>query len=262
MRDPRDGPSHVGSSESSVVDRAPDEPPGVGLLPRVLVVLVLALVASFVGTVLLRPPPGASGPGVFVRLVLGSEIALAGAAAVVLLTRDLPGDLGLRRRPDPLALLGYLASALVLGAAAVAVTAILLDGSTSGGPIVGTGADAQASAVLLATVPLSVLAIAPAEELFFRGFAQRYLASATDSRRAILAAAGLFTLVHLPQYLLVDSVAAGGLLLGLVFLVGAGAGLVYERSGSLLAAIALHATYNCVIAGVWWAELEYGVLSV
>lgn len=262
MRDPHDGPSHVGSSDSGVVDRPLDEPPDVGLLPRVLVVIVLALVASFVGAVLLRPGPGASGPGVYVRLVLGTEIALAGAAAVVLLTRDLPGELGLRRRPDPVALLAALAFALALGAAAVAITATLLGESASGGPVVGSGAETHASAVLLATVPLSVLAIAPAEELFFRGFAQRYLSTATDSRRAILLAAGLFTLMHLPQYLLVDSVAGGGLLLGLVFLVGAGAGKVYDRSGSLPAAIALHATYNCVIAGVWWAELEFGVLPV
>lgn len=260
----------MGDSTDDRIDRlrsvgeGADRDRGPGLLVRAAGILGVAYVASRVGFALVGPGPAATAStDRFVEVIVGTGIGYGLAAGGVFLLEDVDGELGHRNVPDLGTLLvRAVAPALVLGAIAVAIVATMLDGGTAVGPVVGPGAEENAADILLALIPLSILVIAPAEELFFRGLAQRYFKGTTDALWAIVTAAVLFMLLHVPQYLLLGSAWAGLLMLGLILLVGAAAGAVYERTGALLAPITLHATYNCVIAGVWYLELEYGVLPV
>lgn len=100
-------------------------------------------------------------------------------------------------------------------------------------------------AVLL-TVVLFAVVVAPAEELFFRGVVQRYLRAATSARGAVVGAALLFALVHLPGYRTVSPTGAA-LSTAVVVVLGLGLGAVYERTGSLPVAVGVHALYNTLV---------------
>lgn len=262
MRDSSDDRIDRLQSVGTDGDRSGDGGPG--LLVRAVGILGVAYVAGMLGWGLIgRGPAATVSTDRFVEVVLGSAAGHALAAGGVFLVEDVEGELGHREIPAiRTLLLGAIGPGLALGGVAVLIVATTVDGGTAVGPIVGPGAEENAPGILLALIPLSIFAVAPAEELFFRGLAQRYFAGATDVRWAIVTASVLFTLLHVPQYLGLGSAGASLLLLGLIFLVGAGAGYVYERTGALVAPIALHATYNCVIAGAWYLELEYGVLPV
>ena len=91
---------------------------------------------------------------------------------------------------------------------------------------------------------LGAVVIAPvAEEVFFRGFLQTFLAGWLRSRwLAILLAAFAFTLVHAQMHAL-----PALLLFGVIL------GYAYERTGSLVVPILVHALFNLkTLIGVMW----------
>ena len=97
------------------------------------------------------------------------------------------------------------------------------------------GAAERALAMLdpwLLVIPIVV--IAPiAEEVFFRGVVFNALRREATRRWAYLGSALLFSVIHLSPVTLVP-----------IFLLGLVLARVYERTGSLLAPIVLHATFN------------------
>jgi membrane protease YdiL (CAAX protease family) len=97
------------------------------------------------------------------------------------------------------------------------------------------GAAERALAMLdpwLLVVPIVI--IAPiAEELFFRGVVFNALRREATRRWAYLGSALLFSVIHLSPVTLLP-----------IFLLGLVLARVYERTGSLLAPIVLHATFN------------------
>lgn len=98
---------------------------------------------------------------------------------------------------------------------------------------------------LLWLVPLSWLAIAPGEELFFRNVVQKHLYGYLDRVAAVVAASGVFAAMHLPQYANADPVATV-VSLAIVFALALILGLAYERTDNLLVPIAVHGTFNAV----------------
>ncbi|SDN69959.1 hypothetical protein SAMN05216517_112188 [Janthinobacterium sp. OK676] len=82
---------------------------------------------------------------------------------------------------------------------------------------------------------LTVLAAPLCEEFIFRGLIQGGLRRSLPAWQAIGIAAALFAVVHPPASMLP------------VFVLGLCTGLAYERSGSLLAPMLVHAGYNAVI---------------
>ena len=82
---------------------------------------------------------------------------------------------------------------------------------------------------------LTVLAAPLCEEFIFRGLLQGGLRRSLPAWPAIAIAAALFAIVHPPAAMLP------------VFVLGLCAGLAYERSGSLLAPMLVHAGYNAAI---------------
>lgn len=82
---------------------------------------------------------------------------------------------------------------------------------------------------------MTVLAAPLCEEFIFRGLIQGGLRRSLPAWQAIGIAAALFAIVHPPASMLP------------VFVLGLCTGLAYERSGSLLAPMLVHAGYNAVI---------------
>jgi uncharacterized protein len=89
-------------------------------------------------------------------------------------------------------------------------------------------------------VALAAIVVAPiSEEFFFRAFFYRALRTRLPVWSASLIDGLVFASVHL-QYL------TEPLILPVIFLTGVGLCLVYERTGSLFAVIAIHAGFNTV----------------
>lgn len=98
--------------------------------------------------------------------------------------------------------------------------------------------------VFLLLVPVTILFVAPGEELVFRGVVQGQLRRAYGVLPGILIASAIFGLVHLPAlgtegsiYVTIAVIVAAGLLLG----------AVYELSGNILVSIAVHALWNVTV---------------
>jgi hypothetical protein len=133
-----------------------------------------------------------------------------------------------------------------LAALAVATAAGLLMARLGLEPTSGLSELGQVDArVFLVLIPLSVLVIAPTEELLFRGIVQGRLRGAFGPGAAILLASLLFGAIHflnfggpLPARLAPTlTIAAVSLLFG----------YAYERTGNLLVPIVVHGGYNAAL---------------
>jgi uncharacterized protein len=180
--------------------------------------------------------------GAVVLLLLGSG-TLASALAGILLDLTLlaaliplyrrrpfrPHDLGLRPAPAA-ASVGW----VVLAVAVVALTNWLWLNKVLGTRTTGSlGITLHGSTLTLALAGVSMALTAPViEEIFFRGVLYRSLRNTLNIPAAALTAGAIFALVHWLSYPL-DTLPPR-LVFGII------ACLLYERTGSLLPAIALH----------------------
>lgn len=107
--------------------------------------------------------------------------------------------------------------------------------------------------LLLYLAVLSVVLIAPAEELLFRGAIQGRLRGALGAVGGIVGASALFGLMHLLNF---TGPLAGGLAAAAV--VGAASvvwGYIYERTGNLAVPVLAHGLYNATLMGVGYLAL-------
>jgi len=114
----------------------------------------------------------------------------------------------------------------------------------------------RASPVLFVLlVPITVFAVAPAEELLFRGIVQGEFRRAYGPLPAVVIASLLFGISHSGAlsgsgqitYLAVASI------LGLVL------GVVYERTDNVVVTIAIHAAWNCMLYLSEWLAVVHGI---
>lgn len=208
-----------------------------GLLTTVLTGIPVALVVGALGYGL---ESSAFTVGVFVAN--GLAFGIVGAVYV---HRWLGGvSISVPRRD--LGLVAVVVALSVAFALAVQVAAeALLGGSVS--TLVGETIVADRSFYLVYAL-LSVLVIAPAEELLFRGAIQGRLRRSFGARGAIVGASLLFALPHLGNF-------AGGLgwavlMAGTLFVVSAVWGWLYERTENLAVPIVAHGLYNAGLAAV------------
>lgn len=132
------------------------------------------------------------------------------------------------------------ALALVFGISTVAAAAgVAPGGSVFDEPI------AEEPAVALGLAVLSMLLVAPAEELLFRGAIQGRLRRAFGPAGAIAGASLLFGSIHLANF--TGSVVGAAVGAGVVTVGGAVFGTVYERTGNLLVPVVAHAAYNTTV---------------
>jgi hypothetical protein len=104
----------------------------------------------------------------------------------------------------------------------------------------------RASLLLLAA--LSVLVIAPSEELLYRGAVQASLYDLTSRRGAVLLASVPFALAHVPT-LYADTAAPSAVGLSLVGVFGLSLvfGWLHARTDDLLVPTVVHGTYNAAV---------------
>jgi membrane protease YdiL (CAAX protease family) len=126
-------------------------------------------------------------------------------------------------------------------------------------PSVESGVERQARnsdnpEFLLVLVPLSFLAIAPSEELLYRGFVQKYLYDTLGKNGAVVAASAIFAAIHFGQYASPDPLRLA-VSLAVVFLLSLVLGYLYARSESLAVPILVHGAYNAITFAAMYARV-------
>lgn len=211
--------------------------------PSVLVLLALVLVMASV----LTAPFGADAAALLLgdgQLTLLGSVALLVATQVALLTVSWlfvfrPRALAaLPRFPGPNAAraarlgLGWGVAAW-LGASLVSAAVVALLEALDM-PVEPQAAEAALALVEPWVAVLAIVILAPiAEEIFFRGVVFNALSRERGRRWAYLGSATMFAVIHLSIVALLP-----------IFLLGLALAWVYERTGSLLAPIAMHMVVN------------------
>lgn len=108
--------------------------------------------------------------------------------------------------------------------------------------------------LLLWLVPLSILVVAPGEELLFRGVVQGRLREGFEANVAIPVTAALFASVH--YFSLTGAAEARLMAIAILFLPSLVFGYAYERSANLLVPILIHGLYNSTLVLVLYVVIE------
>lgn len=109
--------------------------------------------------------------------------------------------------------------------------------------------------ILLILAGLSLVLVAPAEELLFRGAIQGRLREFFGPLAAIATASIVFGLLHLTNYTgAVAPVVAGALL---ITIIGAIFGVLYELTDNLAVPIIVHGVYNAILMSISYVGTVY-----
>lgn len=227
--------------------------------PAIVVLLFLAMI---IGTIV------ALGSGETVLALLdGGDLSISGT--LILLTSTQIGLLavtgalvvapralaGLRLTPPSgaarsiliglaLAVPAWVAATTLAAVAAVALEAI---GFTQEAGVADTVLARGDPTVVL----VAFIVVAPvAEELFFRGVAYNAWLRERGPRFALYGSAALFAVIHTSLFALVP-----------IFALGVALGLLYRRTGSLVAAMAMHAGFNAISVAITLLD-RLGILSL
>ncbi|WP_226013229.1 CPBP family intramembrane glutamic endopeptidase [Halomicrobium salinisoli] len=110
--------------------------------------------------------------------------------------------------------------------------------------------------LLLVLAVLSLVLVAPAEELLFRGAIQGRLRTVFGPVTAVAVASLVFGALHLTNYTgRVGPIVAGALLISVV---GTVFGALYELTGSLTVPIVAHGVYNAILMSVSYVSVVSG----
>jgi membrane protease YdiL (CAAX protease family) len=150
-----------------------------------------------------------------------------------------------------------------VGWAIAALVALFVTNVVLGELLVQFGLEAAQNAVIergrrtpelfVYLIPVTILFVAPAEELLFRGVVQGLLRRAAGVGPAILGSSLLFGFAH---YLALGGSGSRVATIAVIVILGLLLGLVYELSENLAVPIAVHAGWNVVVFA--W---EYAVVT-
>ncbi|MDQ2049933.1 CPBP family intramembrane glutamic endopeptidase [Natronolimnohabitans sp. A-GB9] len=104
----------------------------------------------------------------------------------------------------------------------------------------------QYPALFLVGIPIAIFLTGPGEELLYRGVIQSRLDESFPTTVAILLAAVVFTVVHLPVYM-GDEFGAVLVSLGTVGSLGLYLGVLYELSDTLVVPAVIHGLFNATV---------------
>ncbi|SFR36715.1 CPBP family intramembrane glutamic endopeptidase [Halogeometricum limi] len=206
-----------------------------GFLANLAFGLAVALPLVFVGLAL-------TGGAVLVALTAAGQLGFAAVGAVYL-HRWLSG-IPVRRptRADLRTAGGYTVAVLLVAVAFTAVSQYLPIEPTS---TVLSDAVVADPRLLVVFAVLSILLVAPAEELLFRGAIQGRLRRTFGPVAAVVGAGLLFAALHVLNFGTLNSGAAVALVA--IFTVGCLLGWAYERTENLVVPVVIHALYNSVL---------------
>jgi len=186
--------------------------------------------------------PGSSGSALLALVVASQVIGLA--AALLLLRRRRVALRPIVGRLRPLGRLlwvgGALGIASIVGSTLVVSALVALSGSEATPDQVLTGGIADTPLQVVLAVAAAVVMAPLAEELLFRGLLHRGLRRRLPVVPATVISSVLFAVVHL------DVALSQPLALVGLTLVGAVMAIAYERTGSLLVPVLIHAVHNGV----------------
>lgn len=186
--------------------------------------------------------PAAGGP-TLLALVVGSQVFGLAAVLVLLRRRRAP----LREIVGPLRPIGRhvrlgvgLGLLAIVGSTIVVSALVALSGSEATPDQVLTAGIAESPLQIVLAVAAAVIMAPLAEELLFRGLLHRGLRRRLSLAPATVISSVLFSIVH------VDVAVSQPLALVGLALVGALMAVAYERTGSLIVPILIHAVHNGV----------------
>lgn len=207
---------------------------------------VLAFLVSLVAGVAFIVPMFAlgydlAGTAVLLGATAAGQVAFLAVGYAYVRVRDVPVPVRRPSRNDLVAILGGTVLALVT---ATGLSVLLSALDLVPDSVVGDVAETDPT-FLLGLAALSVLLVAPAEELLFRGAIQGRLRQRIGPIPAVLGASLLFGSMHLANYSGgLAPVVAGALL---ITAVGCVMGALYEYTDNLVVPVVTHAVYNVVL---------------
>lgn len=174
---------------------------------------------------------------------------------VYLASRDLPASYLRARWPSARDAAWMIAATLVLLAGMSAALMIVRQLGLSATEHSIAESTRENPQLLLPLIPISVLVTGPAEELLFRGVIQTRLKEVFGTIAAVLVAATVFSLVHIPAYGVGSGFGAElATTLGILLALGLVLGAIYEHTGNLVVPAIAHGLYNAVIFGMSYAR--------
>lgn len=225
---------------------------GVGLVGFLAGLLVVTVAVSLLGAVV---PLSEGSPARATVLMVAQYTGILAVAVLYLDAADRSLSFVRLDRPT-LRELGWAAGGVVALFATLAAATFLLEqlGLSLTEHSVARSAE-ENPAVLLPLIPLSVLLTGPIEELLYRGIVQTRLKQAFSTAPAVLVAAAIFSLVHVPAFGLGASLGSLATTLAVLFILGAVLGGLYEHTGNLVVPAVAHGIYNAVTFGVKYLEV-------
>jgi len=109
--------------------------------------------------------------------------------------------------------------------------------------------------LFLLLIPITVFAVAPGEELVFRGIVQGEFRRAYGPLPAVVIASLLFGVAHS------GALSGSGQItyLAVAAILGFVLGVVYERTDNVVVPIAIHAAWNCMLYLSEWLTVVHGI---
>jgi membrane protease YdiL (CAAX protease family) len=151
------------------------------------------------------------------------------------------------RRPGPRDVAWAVGGLVVLIGANFVISELLVSVGLEGAQNEVIEAGRQDPVLFLFLLPVTVLFVAPAEELVFRGIVQGLFRQAWGVLPGVLLASGLFALAHFL------ALSAGGgsrlVTIAVIFVLGLLLAAVYELAASIVVPAAVHAAWNVTVFG-------------
>ncbi|ADQ66163.1 metal-dependent membrane protease [Halogeometricum borinquense DSM 11551] len=231
---------------SDVSSQTSDLPAPVRAFGSVALVVVLVLLCASIfvsfGTAIFRTVGIDRGSALYIALRSGSQFVGFGVAAVGYLTVTDQWELVYRRVPSLRDLkwitAGFGVLLVLYLAINVGLTALGID---SGDSAVAATAEGQ-PVLLLYYIPVTLLLVAPTEELVFRGVVQGLFRREYGVPFAIAGSSLTFASIHATSFTGEGAVVS----LIVVLILGGVLGIVYEKSESLVVPVVAHGLYNTV----------------
>lgn len=243
------------SSRSRSRSRSQSQSPILAILEAIGLTFVALAISVLAGVVFLVPLVALGydvlGTWSLVGTTAAGQVGFLAVAAAFVRRRGVDVPIVRPSGRDLLYVVGGTVAA-VAAAAGLSYALVLLDLVPES--VIGEAATADPT-FLLALAVLSIVLVAPAEELLFRGAIQGRLRERFGPIPAIAIASLLFGSLHLANYSgSVLSVVAGALLIAVI---GGIFGVIYERSGNLVVPALLHGLYNAVLLLTSYASGAY-----
>ncbi|QIB75863.1 CPBP family intramembrane metalloprotease [Halogeometricum borinquense] len=231
---------------SDVSSQTSDLPAPVRAFGSVALVVVLVLLCASIfvsfGAAIFQTVGIDRGSALYIALRSGSQFVGFGVAAVGYLTVTDQWELVYRRVPSLRDLkwitAGFGVLLVLYLAINVGLTALGID---SGDSAVAATAEGQ-PVLLLYYIPVTLLLVAPTEELVFRGVVQGLFRREYGVPFAIAGSSLTFASIHATSFTGEGAVVS----LIVVLILGGVLGIVYEKSESLVVPVVAHGLYNTV----------------